>query len=67
MPEKTKTGIIAFLDGKKTYIVAILFGVFNVGVALGWWTADSTVIQAINVVLGSFGFGFMRAGIKKSK
>lgn len=54
-----------WLQGKRTYITAILFGVFNVGVLLGWWTADSEIITLVNTVLGAFGLGFLRAGMKK--
>ena len=58
--------MLEWLEGKKTFIVAILFGVFNVGVAVGWWPLDSEIIIAINSVLASFGFGFLRAGVNKS-
>ena len=60
------SGVLAFLSGKKTYIVAVLFGIYNIGLALGWWVHDSTLIIAIDGVLASFDFGFMRAGITKS-
>jgi hypothetical protein len=58
--------ILAWLDGKKTYITAILLAVFDVGVAFGWWTFDSGVIQAVNALLAAFGLGFLRAGVAKS-
>jgi len=58
--------IMTFLNGKKTYIVAVLFGVYNVGLALGYWAHDSGLITAINGVLASFGFGFLRSGVGKS-
>jgi len=60
-------GIIEFLQGKKTYITALLFGVFNFGAAVGWWTPDSTIWITINTILGMLGFGFLRAGVTKSK
>lgn len=58
--------LINFLNGKKTYITAILFGVFNVGVAVGWWTPDNQLIIAINSLFATFGFAFLRAGVTKS-
>ena len=58
-------GIIEFLTGKKTYITAFIFGVFNFGFALGWWTLDNSVWLAINSLLSMLGFGFLRAGVKK--
>ena len=56
--------ILEFLEGKKTYIVAFLFGVFNIGLAMGWWTADNQIIVTINSLLAMLGFGFLRAGVK---
>ena len=58
--------MLKFLNGKKTYITAVLFGVYNIGLALGWWTADSTIITAINTVLAAFGLAFLRHGVSKS-
>ena len=57
--------LLAFLEGKKTYITAILFGVFNFGYAMGWWALDNEIWIAINSLLAMFGLGFLRAGIKK--
>ena len=59
--------IIEFLQGKKTYIIAILFGVFNFGVSIGWWTIDNDIWLAINSLLAMLGFGFLRASVTKSK
>lgn len=64
--EDSMQAILDFLNGKKTYIVAILLAVFDVGVAFGWWTFDSAVIQAVNALLAAFGLGFLRAGVTKS-
>ncbi len=58
--------LINFLNGKKTYITALLFAVFNLGVVLNWWTADNQVVLAVNTLLGSLGFAFLRAGVTKS-
>ena len=56
-----------WLQGKKTYIIALLFGVFNFGASIGWWTLDSAIWTAINSILAGLGWGFMRAGVEKSK
>ena len=58
--------IINFFSGKKTYITAILFAIFNLGLALGYWEADNQIIITVNTLLGAFGFSFLRAGVKKS-
>ena len=58
-------GFIEFLQGKKTYITAILFGIFNFGYAMGWWALDNEIWIAVNSLLAMFGLGFLRAGIKK--
>ena len=58
--------VIDFLKGKKTYITATLFGIFNLGVALNWWMPDNQAVLAINTLLGVFGFAFLRAGVTKS-
>ena len=59
--------MLKWLEGKKTYITAILLVVYNVGIALGWWTMDNEIIIAINTVLAGFGLGFLRAGVAKAK
>lgn len=58
--------LVNWLDGKKTYITAFLFAVFNFGASVGWWQLDSAVWEGINYVLAALGFGFMRSGVKKS-
>lgn len=57
-------GIIAWLQGKKTYIIMVLAFVFNLGVTAGWWTVDNQVWDLINIILGFLGLGAIRAGIK---
>ena len=57
--------ILAFLNGKKTYITAFLFALFNFGIAIGWWTPDNQIIYLINTLLASVGFGFLRAAVTK--
>ncbi len=53
-----------FFKGKKTFIVAILFGVTGILHAFG--VVDQEVLLKIDAVLAAFGFGFLRAGIKNS-
>lgn len=58
--------ILAFLDGRKTYIVAALFAIFNFGVETNLWVVDNTVWQIINYVLGALGLAFLRAAVAKN-
>ena len=58
-------GLIDWLSGKKTYITAFLFGLFNFGIAMGWWTVDNQVWLGINSLLAMLGWGFLRAGVSK--
>jgi hypothetical protein len=58
--------ILDWLVGKKTYIVAIAGGLFNVAVQLGWIDASAEwlgVIDSIFIML--FGVA-LRAGVTKS-
>jgi hypothetical protein len=49
----------AFLDGKKTYIIAIIGGI------LGLLTACGIVIpEYVYVILGALGLGTLRAAVK---
>ncbi len=58
--------ILDWLSGRKTYIVAILTAIFDVGCAVGWWTFDNQIVVAVNGLLAAFGLGFLRAGVSKS-
>ena len=60
-------GLVEWLEGKKTYIVAILGALYNVGIAFAWWTPDDQYVILINSVLAALGVGFLRAGVTKSK
>jgi len=58
--------VIAFynkLEGKKTYIVAVVMAVVNLAVAFGWITPEN--LTAINTVLVALGLGAIRAGVAK--
>lgn len=57
-------GILAWLQGKKTYIIIIVGAVFNIGVAAGWWTPDSPLWELINTILVFLGIGAVRSGMK---
>ncbi len=50
-----------FLQGKRTYIVALIAILVNVGVYMNWITVDQ--LDQINVVLGFFGIAALRAGV----
>jgi len=53
--------VIEFLQGKKTFIIAIVMAVLNLSVAAGWITPD--YLGEINAVLVALGFGALRLGV----
>jgi hypothetical protein len=53
----------AFLEGKKTYLVALIAAVLNLAVAFDLITVDQ--LTQINVVLGALGLAALRAGVNK--
>ena len=59
-------GIIEWLQGKKTYIILIVGFVFNIGIAVGWWTPESELWNLINVILTFLGLGTIGAKINRS-
>ena len=58
--------MMAWLDGKKTYITVIIGFIFNIGCLVGWWTVDNQVVIQIDGLLGFLGLNFLRAGVTKS-
>lgn len=56
--------ILKGFSGYKTYIVAILLLVANLGVQLGWFTQD--LVNMVNAVLAPLGLAFLRAGVSAS-
>ena len=56
--------VFGFLSGYRTYIVAILLGVSNIGASLGWWTWEQA--QVADGILAPFGLAFLRAGVDKA-
>lgn len=51
------------LDGKKTYIIALVMAALNLAVAFNW--ISPAHLTQINFVLSGLGLGTLRAGIKK--
>lgn len=43
--------MLEFLEGKKTYIVALLIAAFNLAVAVGWIPATIDATVTINTLL----------------
>jgi hypothetical protein len=54
--------IIDFLDGKKTYLTAIVTAVIGAAQALGY-----EIPQWIYAILGAFGLGTLRAAVTRTK
>ena len=55
--------VLNFLQGKKTYITAILFAIYNLGIVLNLWTADNATWTAVNTILGALGLAFLRSAV----
>lgn len=55
----------AFVDGYKTYIIAVVVAVLNLAVAAGWITPAN--LEQINIVLGALGVAALRSGIQKAQ
>ena len=54
--------VVSFLDGKKTYIAAIVAAMLAGAQALGY-----DVPQWVYAILGAFGIGSLRAAVGKVK
>lgn len=52
------------LEGKKTYITAVVLALASFAVAMGWLTNDQ--YQILIGLLGSFGLAALRSGVAKS-
>lgn len=59
----TLRSVLDVLDGKKTYIIAIITAVLNLAVACGWISVD--YINQINFILVALGGAALRAGVSK--
>lgn len=55
--------LVILLQGKKTYIVAIVTAVLNLAVAFNWISPDH--LAQINIVFGALGLAALRAGVEK--
>jgi uncharacterized protein (DUF486 family) len=56
--------LLKSVSGYKTYIVAILLVVSNVGVQFGWFTQDH--VNLVNAILAPLGLAFLRAGVNSA-
>lgn len=54
--------VLSFLDGKKSYLVAIALVVYAL---TGIYTGQMTSDQAIQVILNGLGLGALRSAISK--
>ena len=54
--------VLAFIQGKRTYIMAAVYGIDSAGAELGWWQADSVraIVEQVFTVV------FLRAGVQAS-
>jgi hypothetical protein len=52
------------LDGKKTYITAVVLGLASFALAMGWITKEQ--YQIVIGLLGSLGLAALRSGVAKS-
>jgi hypothetical protein len=52
------------LDGKKTYITAVVLGLASFALAMGWLTKEQ--YQVIIGLLGSLGLAALRSGVAQS-
>lgn len=55
--------ILLALQGKKTYLVAVVIAVLNLAVAFGWISPEN--LEQINLILVALGLGAIRAGVSK--
>jgi hypothetical protein len=57
------TNLYYALEGKRTYIVAVVLAVLNLAVAFGWVSPEN--LTQINIVLGALGISALRASVSK--
>ena len=55
--------LVTFLQGKKTYIVAVVLAVLNLAVAFNWVSPDH--LAQINTVLAALGLSALRGAVAK--
>lgn len=56
--------ILSFLDGKKTYLAVIAWGVYRLGVIQQWWPENITLET---LILGAGGLALREAIAKSEK
>lgn len=61
-PDRKEKHMLDWLDGKKTYIVAIVAGALAAAKVL---YPAFAVPEWVWIALGAFGLGFLRAGVEK--
>jgi hypothetical protein len=61
-PKEKQMGIIKWLQGRKTFITAIVGGVLGIVQAVA---PEFQVPEYVWVILASLGLGFLRAGVNK--
>jgi uncharacterized membrane protein YgaE (UPF0421/DUF939 family) len=54
--------MIAYLNGKKTYIIAGIMAIVAIAKGFGW--IDQTAYEAVMGLLAALGFGALRAGVE---
>lgn len=57
-----KPGLLAWLDGRKTYLLALVGALYVFGSDLGWWPCNDLVLA----LLGFSGLATLRHGVSKS-
>lgn len=57
-------GLWNWLSGKKTYIVALIAVILNIGVHYNWWTVAD--VNYWNTVLAGLGLAALRHGVSNS-
>lgn len=54
--------LLAWLDGRKTYLVAAAVVAYVIGGDAGWWPINESILA----LFGAAGLGTLRAAVKKS-
>ena len=57
----------SLLDGRKTYIVALITGGLGIWISLGTTTNPHTIPEFVWVILGAAGLGSIRSAIGNGK
>lgn len=60
--EASNPGLLAWVDGRKTYLLALVGALYVFGSDLGWWPCNDLVLA----LLGFSGLATLRHGVSKS-